>query len=78
MVIAASVRFGATIDEISPSEAKRRVTGNGNAAKSQVAAMVPRLVAMPDVELPEDATDALALALAHARRLELDRATGGR
>ena len=77
MVIAAAVRAGAGIEEISPSEAKRRVTGNGNAAKSQVAAMVPRLVAMPDVDLPEDATDALALALAYARRRELDRATGG-
>jgi len=76
MVIAAAVRSGATIEEISPSEAKRRVTGNGNAAKAQVAAMVPRLVQGLDVDLPEDATDALALALAHARRRDLDRATG--
>jgi len=76
MVIAAAVRAGAELEEISPSEAKRRVVGNGNAAKSQVAAMVPRLVQGLDVELPEDATDALALALAHARRRELDQATG--
>jgi crossover junction endodeoxyribonuclease RuvC len=73
-VIAASVRAGAAIEEISPAEAKKRVTGNGNAAKQQVAAMVPRLLNLSaELALAEDATDALALALAYARRDEASR-----
>lgn len=73
-VIAASVRAGAVIEEISPAEAKKRITGNGNAAKQQVAAMVPRLLRLEaGLELAEDATDALALALAYARRDEAAR-----
>lgn len=73
-VIAASVRAGAEIEEISPAEAKKRITGNGNAAKQQVGAMVPRLLKLDaGLELAEDAADALALALAYARRDEAAR-----
>ena len=71
VVIAAAFRRGAPIVEVSPADAKKRITGNGRASKVQVAAMVPRLLGLDAaLELAEDATDALALALAHARHDE--------
>ncbi|MBC8451371.1 MAG: crossover junction endodeoxyribonuclease RuvC [Planctomycetes bacterium] len=74
VVIAAAARKGAAIEEISPAEAKKRITGNGNAAKSQVAAMVPLLLNLTGaLDLADDATDALALALAFVRRDEVTR-----
>lgn len=76
MVIAAACRRSAPVAEISPSDAKKRITGNGRAAKEQVAAMVPRLLGVADLDLPSDATDALALALAFARRDEVASALG--
>lgn len=72
MLIAAAYRRTVPVVEISPADAKKRITGNGRAAKEQVAAMVPRLLGLSEaLALAEDATDALALALAFARRREL-------
>lgn len=59
--------------EYPPSRVKMAITGNGNAAKEQVAAMVLRVLKL-DVSkpstinpkpIPLDATDALAIALTH-------------
>jgi crossover junction endodeoxyribonuclease RuvC len=52
--------------EYNPSEIKRSVTGNGAASKEQVQYMVRSMLGI--VETPEffDATDALAVAIAHA------------
>jgi crossover junction endodeoxyribonuclease RuvC len=46
-----------------PSEVKAAITGSGTAAKTQVSAMVSRLLRLPTVPRPADATDALALAI---------------
>lgn len=46
-----------------PTEVKAAVTGSGRADKSQVAAMVCRILALPVAPKPVDATDALALAV---------------
>ena len=51
-----------------PSEVKAAVSGNGNADKAQVTAMITRLLRLPDVAQPADAADALALALCHLWR----------
>ena len=44
-----------------PSEVKAAVTGNGNADKAQVTAMVTRILALQTKPTPADAADALAL-----------------
>ena len=44
------------------------VTGNGRADKTQVTAMVTRLLRQPDELKPADAADALALAICHLWR----------
>jgi crossover junction endodeoxyribonuclease RuvC len=51
------------IDEPTPNEVKHAVCGNGSADKRQVAQMVERLLGVSLSGVPDDATDALALAI---------------
>jgi crossover junction endodeoxyribonuclease RuvC len=59
---------GAPIDEPTPNEVKQAVCGNGAADKRQVAAMVERLLGVSLAGVPDDATDALAIAIGCAYR----------
>jgi len=58
--------------EYSPAEVKSAVADSGQADKEQVARMVRLLLELPDGPIPNDATDALAVAIccAHRRRFE--------
>lgn len=60
------------IDEPTPNEVKQAVCGNGAADKQQVAAMVERLLGISLERVPDDATDALALAIGCAYRARAD------
>ncbi len=71
MALSCAAAFGAHIVQLSPASAKKSICGNGRASKAQVAAMVARLLGTPPLELPEDASDALALALAHVHESAL-------
>lgn len=53
------------VTEYYPKKVKKSITGNGNAAKKQVAFMLRKMVDLPDEPLSEDATDALAVAWCH-------------
>jgi crossover junction endodeoxyribonuclease RuvC len=65
VAMAAALSRDVPIVEYSPKTVKQAVTGNGNASKEQVAAMVERLVNQKlDGEF-FDATDALAVAICH-------------
>jgi crossover junction endodeoxyribonuclease RuvC len=68
VVLAAAARAGARVVEMPPAAAKKALVGNGQAHKTQVAAMVARLLGLACAPEPLDATDALALALAHHLR----------
>lgn len=48
-----------------PSEVKAAVTGSGRADKTQVTAMVTKLLGLKTAPKPADAADALALAICH-------------
>ena len=56
------------IDEPTPNEVKQTICGNGSADKAQVAAMVERLLNVSLAGVPDDATDALAIAIGCAYR----------
>jgi crossover junction endodeoxyribonuclease RuvC len=56
------------IDEPTPNEVKQTICGNGSADKAQVAAMVQRLLGVGLDGVPDDATDALAIAIGCAYR----------
>jgi crossover junction endodeoxyribonuclease RuvC len=54
------------VDEPTPNEVTQAICGNGAADKRQVAAMVARLLALSLDGVPDDATDALAVAIGSA------------
>lgn len=56
------------IDEPTPNEVKQQVCGSGSADKAQVATMVERLLGVRLDGVPDDATDALAVAIGCAYR----------
>ena len=68
MILAAASRFGAEVIELTPAEAKKTITGNGQAEKEQVAELVAAELGLSEVPQPLDATDALALAVTHVHR----------
>ncbi len=65
VAIAAALHKQIVVQEYSPKKIKLAVTGNGNASKEQVAAMVDQLVSSRIDRDLLDATDALAAALCH-------------
>ena len=64
----AAASRGLAVGLHTPSEVKAAVTGYGAADKSQVGAMVARILRLDEVPKPADAADALALAICHAWR----------
>ena len=56
--------------QYSPAEVKKAVVGNGRAHKSQVQEMVRVLLGLREPPHPEDAADALAIAICHCNRSE--------
>jgi crossover junction endodeoxyribonuclease RuvC len=58
-------RAGLSVGEYSPLEVKQAVTGYGAADKNQVQQMVRLLLGLPEVPKPDDAADALAVAICH-------------
>ncbi|NGX45725.1 MAG: Crossover junction endodeoxyribonuclease RuvC [Chlamydiae bacterium] len=69
MVILAAERRDIPLFEYTPKKAKLAVTGSGAASKEQVQKMVQLLLSLPELPYPEDAADALALALCHAHTI---------
>ncbi len=65
VAIAAAITKGLTVTEYSPKKIKQAVTGNGNAAKEQVAAMLGTILRADLTDQYFDATDALATAVCH-------------
>jgi crossover junction endodeoxyribonuclease RuvC len=53
------------IAEYSPQEVKQSVTGYGAAQKRQIQLMVQTLLELPEIPKPDDASDALAIAICH-------------
>jgi crossover junction endodeoxyribonuclease RuvC len=64
VVLLTMARAGLTVLEPTPSEVKQAVTGFGKADKTQVQAMVTRLLGLGETPRPDDAADALAVAWA--------------
>jgi crossover junction endodeoxyribonuclease RuvC len=61
----AVARADLPVDEYTPSEVKRAVVGYGNADKNQIQQMVKVLLNLSEPPQPDDAADALAVAICH-------------
>lgn len=65
VAIAAALSQDLAISEYSPRKIKQSITGNGNASKEQVCAMLENLLNVKLNDVPLDATDGLAAAVCH-------------
>jgi crossover junction endodeoxyribonuclease RuvC len=77
VALLAAAEAGIPVFEYSSREVKSSVTGAGGAHKSQVAAMVGRLMRLDHEPETEDETDALAVAFCHAARSQDARRSAG-
>ena len=60
-------RAGVPVFEYTPMQVKQAVAGYGGAEKKQVMLMTQRLLRMKELPRPDDAADALAIAICHGR-----------
>lgn len=68
VLVATIARNNIPLFELAPNEVKLAVTGNGNSKKTAVAKMVSLLLRLDVSNLLDDATDALAIAIASANK----------
>ena len=67
VILMTAEKMGLPIHEYNPSQVKQAVVGYGKAEKRQVMDMTKRLLNLSAVPKPDDAADAVAIALCHAR-----------
>ena len=60
------------VHEYSPKEVKLSIVGHGAGSKQQVQAMVKNILGMETLPEPEDAADALAVAICHIHRMKMN------
>jgi crossover junction endodeoxyribonuclease RuvC len=65
VAIAAALKNKVPFEEYSPRRIKQSITGNGNASKEQVAAMLQTILKFDDMPKYLDATDGLGVAVCH-------------
>ena len=71
VALVAVVQRTENLYEYTPMQIKQAVTGYGGADKHQVQQMVKMLLNMKDIARPDDAADALAVALTHANSMNM-------
>ena len=67
VILLAIRQAGLPVFSYKPSQVKQAVVGYGNATKHQVQDMTKRLLGLETMPKPDDAADAIAIALCHAR-----------
>ena len=67
VILLAAEKLGVPVFEYTPIQVKQAVAGYGKADKKQVMLMTQRLLHMNRLPRPDDAADALAIAICHSR-----------
>ncbi|MDE6838788.1 MAG: crossover junction endodeoxyribonuclease RuvC [Acutalibacter sp.] len=67
VILLALAQAGVPLFEYTPMQVKQAVTGYGKAQKHQVQEMTRRLLGLPEIPRPDDAADALAMAICHGQ-----------
>lgn len=71
VVLLAAKNCGLSVFEYTPLEVKQAIVGYGRAEKKQMQKMVKTLLNLPQIPHPDDAADALAVAICHAHSAKL-------
>ena len=66
VILLSAIHSCGEIFEYTPLQIKQALTGNGRAEKAQVQFMVKAILGLEKVPKPDDAADALAVAICHA------------
>lgn len=74
VVLLAASQRRIPVAEYTPPQVKLAIAGYGGASKQQMQAMVQRLLALVETPRPDDAADALAVAMCHARSVPMAQA----
>ncbi|MGH2562628.1 MAG: crossover junction endodeoxyribonuclease RuvC [Thermomicrobiales bacterium] len=77
VVLLAAAKAGVGVVEYSPSEIKHAVVGYGRADKAQIQEMVRIILGLAEAPRPDDAADALAVAICHVHRSAFEAKTSG-
>ena len=67
VILLAAAQRGIAVAEYAPSEVKQAVVGYGKADKRQIQEMVRIMLGLDDLPRPDDAADALAVAICHVQ-----------
>ena len=67
VILLSAEKMGVPVFEYTPMQVKQAVVGYGKAEKRQVMLMTQRLLNLKEIPRPDDAADALALAICHSR-----------
>ncbi len=65
VIVLALAQAGLEVGEYTPNEVKQAVSGYGSAGKKQMQEMVRVLLGLTEIPKPDDAADALAIAITH-------------
>lgn len=66
VILLAAEQAGKEVAEYTPLQVKQAVVGYGRAEKKQIQEMVKMLLCLQEIPKPDDAADALAIAICHA------------
>lgn len=66
VILLAARQAGLPIGEYTPLQVKQAITGYGRAEKAQMQAMVKNILGLQQIPKPDDAADALAVAICHS------------
>lgn len=76
VLLVAAANRGIPINEYTPLQVKQSVTGYGRADKKQIQQMVKMMLGLNVIPKPDDAADALAIAICHAHSNKMNKLLG--
>lgn len=76
VLLVAAANRGVPINEYTPLQVKQSVTGYGRADKKQIQQMVKMMLGLNVIPKPDDAADALAIAICHAHSNKMNKLLG--
>ena len=71
VIIQNAHHFGLTVHEYAPNRVKNAICGYGHADKQQIQKMLKIMLNLSKIPKPDDAADAIAIAICHAHTLKL-------